>query len=117
MGSRGFITAACILVSFAVARPALAQLDVSGEWGSIFHEDLPHRGGMRLGDYTGLPLNEAGQRKAASWDEAMRSIPEWQCIPHVVTYAMRGPATIRFSKVTDVASGRLLAYSLVGSYG
>ena len=72
---------------------------------------------MRLGDYTGLPLNEAGQRKAASWDEAMRSIPEWQCIPHVVTYAMRGPATIRFSKVVDVESGRLIAYSLVGSYG
>ena len=40
----------------------------------------------------------------------MRSIPEWQCVPHVVTYAMRGPATIRFSKVVDVDSGRLLAY-------
>jgi glyoxylase-like metal-dependent hydrolase (beta-lactamase superfamily II) len=47
----------------------------------------------------------------------MRSIPEWQCIPHVVTYAMRGPATIRFAKVADVESGRLIAYSLVGSYG
>src|SRR5688572_33367394 len=108
---------AVVLLVVLVAKPALAQVDISGEWGAIFHEDLPHRGGMRLGDYTGLPLNEAGQRKAASWDEAMRSIPEWQCIPHVVTYAMRGPATIRFAKVVDVDSGRLLACSLVGSYG
>jgi cyclase len=106
-----------VILTMALASPALAQVDVSGEWGAIFHEDLPHRGGMRLGDYTGLPLNEAGQRKAASWDEAMRSIPEWQCVPHVVTYAMRGPATIRFSKVVEIDSGRLVAYSLVGSYG
>jgi cyclase len=101
----------------AVAQPAVAQIDLSGEWGSTFHEDLPHRGGMRLGDYTGLPYNEAGWRKAQSWDEAARSIHERQCIPHVVTYALRGPATIRFSKVVDVDSGQLIAYALHGSYG
>ena len=106
-----------LVLLMALANPAVAQVDVSGEWGSTFHEDLPHRGGMRLADYTGLPLNEAGWRKGQSWDEAARSLPERQCIPHVVTYAMRGPATIRFSKVVDVASGQLLAYSLVGSYG
>ncbi len=117
MGRQGLRAAACIFFIAAFARPVPAQVDVSGEWGSIFHEDLPHRGAMRLADFSGLPLNEAGQRKAASWDETMRSIPEWQCIPHVVTYAMRGPATIRFSKVTDVETGRLIAYSLVGSYG
>ncbi len=72
---------------------------------------------MRLGDYTGLPLNEAGWRKAQSWDEAARSIHERQCIPHVVTYALRGPATIRFSKVVNPVSGELIAYSLHGSYG
>jgi glyoxylase-like metal-dependent hydrolase (beta-lactamase superfamily II) len=105
------------MMAAASARPASGQIDLSGEWGATFHEDLPHRGGMRLGDFTGLPLNEAGQRKAASWDEAARSLPERQCIPHVVTYALRGPATIRFSKVADVVSGRLMAYSLVGSYG
>ncbi len=72
---------------------------------------------MRLGDYTGLPLNPAGFLRAATWDEAMRSIPEWQCIPHVVTYALRGPATIRFSKIVDERSGDLIAYRLAGSYG
>ena len=77
----------------------------------------PHRGGMRLGDYTGLPLNEAGIRKGQAWDEDARSMRERQCVPHVVTYAMRGPANIRLSKVVDPDSGRLIAYSLQGTYG
>lgn len=48
-GRGGLITPACILL-VAFACPARAQVDVSGEWGAIFHEDLPHRGAMRLGD-------------------------------------------------------------------
>jgi glyoxylase-like metal-dependent hydrolase (beta-lactamase superfamily II) len=99
------------------AGSAFAQIDLGGEWAATFHEDLQHRGGVRLGDYTGLPLNESGWRKAQSWDESARSTFERQCIPHVVTYAMRGPANIRFSKMVDPASGELLAYSLLGSYG
>jgi cyclase len=97
--------------------PGVAQIDLSGEWAGTFHEDLPHRGGVRLGDYTGLPLNEAGWRKGQSWDEDARSTPERQCIPHVVTYAMRGPATIRFVKIADPVTGELQAYLLQGSYG
>jgi cyclase len=101
----------------AICAPAAAQIDLSGEWAGTFYEDLPHRGGMQLGDYTGLPLNEAGWRKAESWDEAVVATHERQCIPHVVNYALRGPATIRFSKITDPDSGRLIAWQLLGSYG
>src|SRR5260370_40664093 len=92
-----------ILASLLTAT-VFAQIDLSGEWAGTFHEDLQHRGGVRLADYTGLPLNEAGWRKAHSWDEAARSTFERQCIPHVVTYALRGPATIRFQKAIDVLS-------------
>ena len=105
------------LIGAATAAPGYAQVDVSGEWAATFHEDLAHRGGMRLGDYTGLPLNEAGIRKGQAWDEDARSMRERQCVPHVVTYAMRGPATIRFSKMVDPDSGRLIAYSMQGTYG
>jgi glyoxylase-like metal-dependent hydrolase (beta-lactamase superfamily II) len=115
--SSGWVGWSLVVAVTVLGSPAAAQIDVSGEWASTFHEDLPHRGGMRLADYTGLPLNEAGWRKAQSWDEGARSLPERQCIPHVVTYAMRGPATIRFSKIVDVDSGQQIAYSLVGSYG
>jgi cyclase len=106
-----------IVVILVTAGSAFAQIDLGGEWAATFHEDLQHRGGVRLGDYTGLPLNESGWRKAQSWDESARSTFERQCIPHVVTYAMRGPANIRFSKIVDPVSGELQAYSLLGSYG
>jgi glyoxylase-like metal-dependent hydrolase (beta-lactamase superfamily II) len=105
------------VILLLTAGSAFAQIDLGGEWAATFHEDLQHRGGVRLGDYTGLPLNESGWRKAQSWDESARSTFERQCIPHVVTYAMRGPANIRFSKVVDPVSGELQAYSLLGSYG
>jgi glyoxylase-like metal-dependent hydrolase (beta-lactamase superfamily II) len=106
-----------VIMTSASTRPAFAQIDLSGEWAGTFYEDLAHRGAMRLADYTGLPLNEAGWRKGHSWDEAARSTHERQCIPHVATYALRGPATIRFTKIADPDSGRLIGYSLVGSYG
>jgi len=105
------------VIILVMAGSAFAQIDLGGEWAATFHEDLQHRGGVRLGDYTGLPLNESGWRKAQSWDESARSTFERQCIPHVVTYAMRGPANIRFSKIVDPVSGELQAYSLLGSYG
>ncbi len=104
-------------IMVAIGRPVFAQIDLSGEWGGTFYEDLPHRGGVQLGDYTGLPLNDAGWRKAQSWDEAVVATHERQCIPHIATYALRGPATIRFVKAVDPDSGRLLAYNLQGSYG
>src|SRR3984957_13711466 len=105
------------VVILLAAGSAFAQIDLGGEWAATFHEDLQHRGGVRLGDYTGLPLNESGWRKGQSWEESARSTLERQCIPHVVTYAMRGPANIRFSKIVDPVSGELQAYSLLGSYG
>jgi cyclase len=111
------VAAAIVVIGLLAGTPCSAQIDLSGEWAGTFHEDLPHRGGVQLGDYTGLALNEAGWRKAQSWDEAVVATRDRQCIPHVVTYALRGPSTIRFSKVADVDSGRLIAYALVGSYG
>ena len=106
-----------VVITTAMGSPVAAQVDLSGEWAGTFYEDLPYRGGMQLGDYTGLPLNEAGWRKAQSWDEAVVATHERQCIPHIATYALRGPATIRFVKNVDPDSGRLLAYILQGSYG
>src|SRR5712691_10234732 len=69
--ARTIMRIALVVVVASVARSASAQIDLSGEWAGTFYEDLPHRGGVQLGDYTGLPLNEAGWRKAQSWDEAV----------------------------------------------
>ena len=106
-----------VLTLFAIPRAALAQIDLSGEWGTTFFEDILHRGATLVpGDNTGVPLSEAGWRKAESWDEAVVGTHERQCIPHPVQYAVRGPGNIRMVKVIDEPTGRLVAYSLQGSY-
>src|SRR5215471_17570709 len=101
-----------------IASPAFAQIDLSGEWSNITHEDINHRQSVEIGDYTGLPINEAARYKAESWDEAVLATHERQCIPHVVTYAMRGqPGNIRISKIDDPDTGEIIAYTIHGTYG
>jgi len=51
-----------------VSNSAHAQVDLSGAWGQRFHEDLPERGaGPEIGDYLGLPVNDAARLRADSW--------------------------------------------------
>jgi cyclase len=106
-----------LIAGLCITPTLFAQIDLSGEWAGTFHEDLTHRGGVQLGDYTGIPYNEAGWRKGHSWDEDARSTFERQCIPHVATYALRGPATIRLVKNADPISGEVPSFTLLGSYG
>ncbi len=116
--------AACLLgevlaILLLAAVPALAQIDISGEWGSRLHEDLGYRGtGPTLGEYIGLPLNDAGRQKASSWDASILSSPEEQAKPHPAQYSMRGPGTnLRITKLFDRFSGAFLAYQISGTYG
>ena len=107
-----------LLATVLAASPAFAQIDLSGEWSNITHEDINHRQSVEIGDYTGLPINEAARFKAESWDEAVLATHERQCIPHPVTYAMRGqPGNIRLGKIDDPDTGQIIAYTIHGTYG
>ena len=91
-----------MLAVLLAAAPAFAQVDISGEWAARVHEDQPHRGpGAELGDYTGLPINEAVRQKASSWDASILSLPEQMAKPHPAQYFMRGPGpNMRINKIT-----------------
>jgi cyclase len=79
-----FLLASFIAVSCA---PAFAQLDLSGEWASRYTWDYLERlPGPELGDYLGLPINNAARLKANSWEASTQTIPERQCIPHGSDY-------------------------------
>jgi glyoxylase-like metal-dependent hydrolase (beta-lactamase superfamily II) len=100
------------------AQPALAQRDFSGEWSALYHEDQPHRiPGPELGDYTGLPLNDAGRLKADSWDASILTLREHQAKPHPSTYSLRGPANIRIRKEVDPVTQQTIAFELFGTFG
>jgi cyclase len=97
---------------------ALAQRDLAGQWTALYHEDQPHRiPGPDLGDYTGIPLNDAGRLKADSWDASILTLREHQAKPHPSTYSLRGPANIRITQVFDPATQQTIGYELFGTFG
>jgi glyoxylase-like metal-dependent hydrolase (beta-lactamase superfamily II) len=97
------------LTSIAAA-PVSAQLDLSGTWISIRHEDLPDRGpGVGLGDYTGMPITDAARQWAESWDAARLSLPEQQCRVHVGHYILRGPQNLRMWEEKDPKTQQVIA--------
>jgi cyclase len=61
---------------------AVAQVDLSGNWGLLLHEDEAWRGpGPELGEYEGLPLSPAGKMRAWSWNASINTLPTHQCMP------------------------------------
>jgi hypothetical protein len=116
---------ACLWVTLA-SMPGRAQApggggevtDISGEWAWVVNEDFIHRvPGPELGDFTGLPLNDADRQKARSWDANILSQPERQAQPHPAQYSMRGPGPdIRILKILDPVTQNLVAYAIAGTF-
>ena len=112
------LTAIGLALTLAVASPVHAQRDISGNWTALYHEDQPHRiPGPDLGDYTGIPLNDAGRLKADSWDASILTLREHQAKPHPSTYSLRGPANIRITRLFDPVTQQTIGYELFGTFG
>ena len=94
----------------AGARPASAQIDLSGTWSPIFHEDQVERiPGPDVGDYAGLPINDAERLRGESWDASLLTLPEHQCKPHPSTYGFRGVGNLRIWNKIDDANQQLIS--------
>jgi hypothetical protein len=105
------VTGAAALCMVLAGLPAWAQLDPSGEWAPRFHEDQPERiPGPDIGDYLGLPVNDAARLRGDTWDASLLTLPEHQCKPHPSDYAWRGPANLRIWKEVDRETQQLVAY-------
>jgi glyoxylase-like metal-dependent hydrolase (beta-lactamase superfamily II) len=111
-------------VCAALAAPASAQNDVAGDWdqagGGIFgfqEEFIDRGGGPDLGDYAGLPINDALRYKASLYSPSWLTVPEHQCLPHPSTYQYRSPGGLSIVKEYDPVTQRLVAYHFYGSYG
>lgn len=99
------------LLAALTAQLASAQIDLSGEWAPLFHEDQPERiPGPEIGDYLGLPITDAARMRADTWDASILTLPEHQCKPHPADYGPRGPANLRIWKEVDTATQRLIAW-------
>ncbi len=100
-----------LMMTMLVAIPAFAQRDLTGEWAPRFHEDQPERiPGPDIGDYLGLPINDAARLRGDSWDASILTLPEHQCKPHPADYGPRGPANMRIWREVDTATQQVVAY-------
>jgi len=89
----------------AGAGRAAAQVDLTGTWAPIFHEDQIERiPGPDIGDYAGLPINDAARLRADSWMSSLLTLPEHQCKPHPSTYGFRGVGNLRITADFDRAT-------------
>ncbi|HKC56580.1 MAG TPA: hypothetical protein VKC35_10670, partial [Vicinamibacterales bacterium] len=104
-----FVIAAIAMAALATPGRAFAQIDLAGVWAPIFHEDQPERvPGPDVGDYAGLPINDAARFKADTWDASLLTLPEHQCKPHPSTYGFRGVGNLRISPDFDDATQRMV---------
>lgn len=104
--SRGVVA---MLLSLTCASPAAAQVDLTGMWAPLFHEDQPERiPGPEVGDYAGLPINDALRMRADTWDASLLTLPEHQCKPHPSTYGFRGVGNLRITADIDDPTQRTI---------
>jgi hypothetical protein len=91
------------------AGSALAQTDPTGEWSLRrgFEEGVEEP----LGDYTGLPLNDAARMRGYSWKPSLLSVPEHQCAPHGAD-RIDNFTNLRIWKEVDLNTQQLIAYHL-----
>jgi len=93
--------------------PAFAQMDFSGEWNPIHQEDQPERAaGPDIGDYTGIPINDAARLRGDTWAASIQTLPEWQCRPHSADYIWRGPSQLKITKETDPVTRQIKAFHI-----
>lgn len=66
------------------SRLTLAQVDLTGQWSPRVYNDH-----MDIGDYTGIPLNDAARLRAESWHPEQLDLPENLCRPHPIDIGLR----------------------------
>jgi hypothetical protein len=85
-----------------------AQVDFSGDWGLVQNQDNTEE--PVFGDWTGLPLNEAGLARSEAWDPDIDFEPEWQCRPQSWSYVYRALQTLRITREIDPVSRALIGF-------
>lgn len=112
--NRTLIAAFALFAVTCANSEARAQVTLAGDWASLFHEDQPERApGPELGDYGGLPVNDAARHYADAWSAARLTLPEHQCRAHVAPYILRGPAGgVRIWEEKDPTTQEVIAIKM-----
>jgi hypothetical protein len=108
------ILAALSLLVTAFSLPSSGQMNFTGEWAPLFHEDEPERlPGPELGDYSGIPINDAARLRGDAYDpDRISVVTQYQCRPHGGDYSMRGLSNMRVEQILDPLTQQLIGIHL-----
>jgi cyclase len=105
-----FILAHTGMRGHAQTLPPAPGFDLSGYWSPVLHEDGMDRGaGPEIGDYGGIPINEAGRLFALSYDPSRLTLRHHQCDGYAAPYQMRALGNARAWEERDANTHRLIA--------
>ncbi len=97
------------VASAAFAAPAFAEFSLSGYWDEVMAEDLEARGpGPALGDYLGIPINDAARLRGDTWNASYQELPERQCVPHNSFYGWHAIGAARIWETTDLDTQKII---------
>jgi hypothetical protein len=92
------------------ARPA-APPDISGEW-RLDNNEQDTTAQPPLGDYLGIPFNDAGRMRSDTTAESIWGTPEYQCRPHSAPHQWRGLGGARILKEQDPLTRQVAVYHI-----
>jgi glyoxylase-like metal-dependent hydrolase (beta-lactamase superfamily II) len=105
------MTALLLAGSPALAQPARPQTppDIAGEW-RLENNEEDTTAQPPLGDYLGIPFNDAGRQRADTTAESIWGTPEYQCRPHSAPHQWRGLGGARILKEQDPLTREVRVY-------
>ena len=120
MKNRCTVRIACLVFVLAVgalagtpasAQPPMAATppDIAGEW-SLTNNEEDTSSQPPLGDYTGVPFNDAGRLRSDTTAESIWGTPEYQCRPHSAPHQWRGLGGARILKEQDPLTRQVRTY-------
>ena len=110
--------AACAsLLMVLVGGPAIAEIDPTGTWLIVYHEDWIEIGtGPDIADYAGLPITPQAAQRGLNWHSSLVNVPERQCQQIPLEYTNRW-SNQRIWKDIDPDTQELRAYRLRTEWG
>jgi glyoxylase-like metal-dependent hydrolase (beta-lactamase superfamily II) len=97
----------------AVAQPGRPQIppDLAGEW-RLENNEEDTTAQPPLGNYLGIPFNDAGRQRSDTTAESLWGTPEYQCRPHSAPHQWRGLGGARILKEQDPLTRNVSVYHI-----
>lgn len=103
-----FLTPFVVFAIALASQPSSAQVDLSGTYLQTASPD--NTTDPFIGDYTGLPINDAERLRADSWTAGKWDQEQHECDPHPADYAPRAPGGLRIWPDLDPLTYAVVAW-------